>query len=245
MKKILCLLLILVSIRGIGYAQNAGQPVFSTDQSQFIAQVEDMFKLLKRDDTKQLTDEFASAFNKIPADAQQQFITLCSEMKQHHLTTYPYFFNLLQAAIEGQQNQTASSQIGVWIQATLNVFDNQKSGTNKDFTNFIEFSHILFSKNALYSNEAKTWRTTSTGYTIKYDKEPIVIINNTDLVASTNGDSMFIHQTGGVYYPLEYTWSGTKGKVDWARAGLDADFAYCTFEKYTIQCQHYVLQTVI
>jgi hypothetical protein len=237
MKKILCLFLILVPICRIGYAQNAGQPMFSTDPSQFISQVEDMFKLLKRDDTKQLTDEFASAFSKFPGDAQQQFISLCSEMKQRHLATYPYFFNLFQAAIEGENNPTANSQIAVWVQSVQNVFDNQKSGTNKDFTNFIEFSHTLFSKNALYSNAAKTWRTTATDYTLKYDKEPMVIVNNTDLVASTNGDSLFIHQTGGVYYPLEYTWAGTKGRVDWTRAGLDAGFAYCTFGKYSIQCQ--------
>lgn len=246
MKKILWLLMVVVLMGGKVYAQSASQQQFSTDPTQFLAQVQDMFKLLKTDATKDVTDDFPATFNKIPADAQQQIITICNEMKQRHMVPYPYFFNFFQAVNVAEKSPTAGSQISVWVQCVQNVFENQKSGTNKDLTNFIEFSNTLFSKNALYSSAAKTWLLTSNDYTLKYDKEPVLIVNSTDLIASTTGDSLIIHQTGGIYYPLEFNWAGTKGKVDWTRAGLDAGFAYCTFGKYSIECQQseYSVDTV-
>jgi len=236
MKKIIGLLLSVVLIYGNGVAQKTSQPAFSTEPAQFLSQIKEMFNLLQRDDTKELIDNVAVAFNKLPGDAQQQLITLCSTMKQRHMNAYPYFFNLFKATIAAQQNQTANAQITVWLTTVQSVLDNQKA-TTKDFTVFIDFSINLFSKNALYSSAAKTWRLTSTDYTIKYDKEPILTINSTDLIATTNGDSITIHGTGGVYYPLEFNWIGTKGKVDWTRAGLDANFANCTFGKYVVECQ--------
>jgi len=68
---------------------------------------------------------------------------------------------------------------------------------------------------------------------------PYVSFPTTTILGCVKGDTLSIKQTAGDYYPLETKWEGKSGRVDWGRAGLDANKVFCTFKNYTINTSNF------
>jgi len=93
----------------------------------------------------------------------------------------------------------------------------------------------LIKNNALYSSEFKTWYFDSPNYTFSYENNDVVVkVPNTNIIGYVVGDSAFIYNTSGTYTLSNTSWNGIGGKVNWARAGMDANNIYATFNKYFI-----------
>ena len=67
---------------------------------------------------------------------------------------------------------------------------------------------------------------------------PVIRFTDTDLVYRANNDSSRIKSTSGDFNPLSYTFTGTKGRVDWSKMGLDPEDVYCDFRDYKLNLNY-------
>ena len=65
------------------------------------------------------------------------------------------------------------------------------------------------------------WYTTNLNYQFSIqDSIPIIKFDKpTDLICVARNDTMMITNTTGIFYPLEGSWRGENGFVDWRKAG--------------------------
>ncbi|MCB0843380.1 MAG: hypothetical protein KDE26_09020, partial [Bacteroidetes bacterium] len=67
---------------------------------------------------------------------------------------------------------------------------------------------------------------------------PVVRFTDTDLVYECNNDSTIIRRTTGDFNPLSLTFTGTKGRVNWAKMGLDPEDVFCDFRDYKLNLNY-------
>ena len=59
-------------------------------------------------------------------------------------------------------------------------------------------------------------------YTVEYkDDKPVFMFPSTDLIGTSNVDTITIKNESGKYYPMENLWIGTKGNITMQRTGFD------------------------
>ncbi|MBI3235577.1 MAG: hypothetical protein HYZ42_16315, partial [Bacteroidetes bacterium] len=113
-------------------------------------------------------------------------------------------------------------------------FDKMMAGDYVNFQKFMTFSQDFFIDLCLTQTEVRRWKHNSIEYEFIYDKFPIIKFKSTDIGCYTEGDTMFIQGTSGVYLPYTKQWTGVNGKVNWARCGYDPDQIYAKFKYYSI-----------
>jgi hypothetical protein len=168
-------------------------------------------------------------------------------MLERKMRSNPYFQAYLESLNAMENKGLIGKQFDGWIAVNKNMLTELKSSKNKDYGSFLDFCTNLFENSALrYSEAGLTWMVTTSEYQFSYKGEvPFVIIDNHDLIGVRKVDSILVKNTSGVYYPLINTWKGSKGSVDWARAGF-SDKVFCTFNNYEIDTKtnNYKVDTV-
>ena len=113
--------------------------------------------------------------------------------------------------------------------------ENSKKGDTKTSLDFMEFAIPLFRENALFYSAAKVWSVQDGNIKLSYKEDgPVVIVDQGTIKGKTSGDSLMVFNTSGSYDYFKTTWNGTKGKVNWERAGFPANEVYATFGPYQI-----------
>ena len=145
-----------------------------------------------------------ASFNKLPADAQQKFIALCNDMKQRHLVTYPYFFNLFQATVAAREKPNCQRPNECLAFNALKAFLKIRNRVLiKILPLFIEFSNYTFFKKCfVFQCRQKLAYILNWIIPLNTTKNLLLLLIIPTLSHLPHGDSMTIHQTGGVYYPL-------------------------------------------
>ena len=169
-------------------------------------------------------------------------------MVERKMRSNPYFLAYLECLNVMENKGLIGMQFDDWTAVNKNMLLELKTSKNKDYGSFLEFCVNLFENSALrYSEAGLTWMVTTSEYQFRYKEEtPFVVMDNHDLIGVRKVDSIVIKNTGGIYYPLINTWKGTKGSVDWARAGF-SDKVFCIFNNYEVDTKtnNYKVDTVI
>ena len=191
----------------------------------------------KREDCAQAAKDFAVAWTVFSSDQKQLIITMANMMKERRMLTEPYFINFFQALNGFTKSKQQSGTFDEWSDVLKQVINGLTKGNNKPYELFIEFSNALFSKNALYISASKTWQSTSNDYNLGYKNGiPYITFSDLSLMAYTDGDTIYIHETAGTFFPFETKWVGKKGVVSWSRAGLDSNNVTTRFNRYEVDC---------
>lgn len=212
------------------------QPGFSTEPAEFIEELEKTMKETKRDDCKETADAFTKAWSggQFGVDEQQNIIQVFNTMLGRKMTPHPYYLIFLQSVLSFPQSGLPDTYFDTWMNIIVKILETSKKGNNKTFQTFVEFSKPFFLNNYLYDSKAKSWGSSSRNFTFQYDSIPKLIFPALDLFAITKGDTIFINETKGVYYPLTDIWMGEGGKVDWIRAGLSPLEVYAQIRSYKL-----------
>ncbi|MBA3647515.1 MAG: hypothetical protein H0W62_03025 [Chitinophagales bacterium] len=227
----------IVAVSTFLYSFSIAQPAttYSGDPSAFQKEINDLLNQTKRDDAKQTSNDFAAVWSSFPQDKQSDIMAIASAMQSSRMAGYPYFVKYINTIATIEKNSVSDQLWQQWKTVLLFLITRQKSGSNKSYETFLDFSLNLFSQNILYAKQERFWKISSKDYSLQIrDDTPVLTISNINLSALSAGDSIRIMQTNGTYYPLDNKWIGENGRVDWTRAGLPAEEVYVNFTNYQI-----------
>ncbi len=221
---------------------NAQIMSFSIEHDKFMKELEQHMTAGKMEANVKTMEQFAKMVKdgKINSAWLDKIVPTSNLMIAKSMSPYPYFNHYLTSIMNAANSGKSDAQFVEWSGIIDNIIPDEKKGDNSNFSKFIEFSKDFFLEKALSSTAAKTWKVETDAYSFGYeDNKPVLTIPTTTLLGCIKGDTLSIKQTAGKYYPLETKWLGKSGRVDWSRAGFDANKVFCIFKDYTINTSNF------
>jgi len=210
---------------------------FSDKPDEYFSQLDEYMNRTKRKDCAQAYKNFEKLTDDlIISEAQlQAIINTGNKMLYRRMVAYPYFVNYFNTLSEIITSDSSKFTFDEWNKLVDTILVTTRKSKHIKFNAFLDFTNALNNKNAIYASRARIWKANANNLNIVFDNDKLKIdLDNVNLTAITNGDTLTIYDTKGIIYPLEGIWQGEKGKVTWERAGLGPNDAYCTFGKYDV-----------
>ena len=205
------------------------------EASNFQKELMNLLNNTKQPDCEAASKSFENSWLKLNGSQQNSMIEIANLMRTRKMLVLPYFRDFVVAVNAYAGGKISSNTFDEWSSTLKQLISNLPKGNNKAFQEYIDFSKSIFTENALNIAPGRTWKITATEFTLDYiDNVPVAIISSTDLLGITNGDTLIIHNTSGKFFPIDKMWLGTKGMVDWSRAGLDATQVHARFDGFKI-----------
>jgi hypothetical protein len=233
MKKIIfiCLNIFLLNI-GI-FAQTIKE--FPDDDEGFIKTYSALLKTCNREDCKALTLWFDQSFKTSKANAYLPIIkTLSKTMLLKKATAYPVFYNFTTMLKTIDSAKINSNNIETNLKALQILLEQCNPGNIKNFTAYNEYLIDLFSYNSIYYSKSKKWKTNTEFNTQIENNVPVFLFQNSDIIGTTENDTLLIKNATGKYFPITSIWYGNKGKTNFNRVGFDANNNFVEFNEHEI-----------
>ncbi len=208
----------------------------SSARLEFIEDLTNHFNYYKKKEGKKfIEDEFALAYTEesFNVSMHKSVVKISNLLLKNKVKVAPDFENWLKNLMAYSKSEKSEAYFNSWITFIEKLQDSKKT---KKFTGeFMSISLSLFEENAFYNTPAIKWKTSSTKYFFEFDSIPSLIIPDGNLICFSRKDSSVILNTSGVYDFMKEQFYGDKGKVTWARAGLDPEKTYCEFGQYEVR----------
>lgn len=207
---------------------------FSFDHTEFYKELSTFLKANNNEAGQIAWDAFAVQLNKgnISAEQTDKLIDLCNTMLEKKMRPSPAFSELLNAVTSFLLSGQTYDQYDNWMKASTEVI---KTGTTSQFVNFMKFSGPFYKERALYYSPSKVWRHDVYEFQMKVESgRPEIYFPALNIIGQTSGDKSFIYNTSGYYYPLDNTFVGQGGRVNWMKAQLDSNNVYGDLGAYSI-----------
>lgn len=205
---------------------------FTTDPQKF---VEEMQKFLEETDKKEagkIMDEFIPLWTGGKFSPQQQdgIYKTSNAMLRKRMKAFPDFKNYILALTSFAKSTQSQSSFTSW-QSGLEKLLLMPS---RFFANYMITCNNLFRDNSLYQSPSTNWHSDNSSYSFEFDSLPKIVFPALNLVCSSKGDSSIIFETKGFLYPTQQKFYGQGGKVNWVRAGWDANVIHANLDTYVI-----------
>lgn len=188
-----------------------------------------------RDDCKKVAELFPKAIT--TGKAATYFLKIkgiTQSMLLKKAPAYPAFMSLASMLLTLDETKANPNSIDKNFDILQALIDRAKSGNIKEFTGYLDYLTNLYSKNSLYYTNTNTWQTTG-DYTVEFkDDKPLFSFASTDLIGTSNADTLVIKNEKGVFYPLENVWIGKNGTISMQRSGFDPANNYVNFGNHQI-----------
>jgi hypothetical protein len=206
---------------------------FSPDTGIFIKELGQFMKEGQNtEQSEKAYKSFLAEWNRpvLTESERRAIIRICNKMLIEHMRANSEFILLLKALTAFSAGNRDEILFANWQKITEKTLTDNK----RAFKEFIEFSGNLFEDNTIYKTPQRTWKCTSSDYTLGFDIEPFITFKQTDLTSNANGNTSTIYNTMGVYYPSSKVWRGKGGKVTWERVHIDQSKAWADISTYAI-----------
>ncbi len=131
----------------------------------------------------------------------------------------------------------AANNFALWIDY-YNFLLNTQGVTTSQIKRFTNHIYFFVRDKYLINNKSSIWKYKKGTYRFVYDKSTHIFtvqVQNTTLEAySTDGDTLRIYNTSGIYNPVKSAWKGEKGYADWSYFNYDASKIKANLSKYHI-----------
>ncbi len=210
---------------------------FNADPKIFLKEVEGYMTAGRNENCKKAVTTFRELYEggKISPEQFGYIHGVCDKMIGRKMMATPYFLDYF-TAVNALVNDSlaAAKHFPAWSGVTASILDGLRGGRFNDYSNFLQFSIDLFTEKALYyTPNGPIWKCTSPDFVIGYDTGQVSLtFPMTDVYGVRKTDTIYLRNTSGVYYPLQWRWEGQEALVDWDRTGLKG--VRCTFPRYTI-----------
>lgn len=155
-------------------------------------------------------------------------------MLKKRFKPFPYFVSYINSVINFIHSGQSAENFDNWDKCLQKILNGK---TTRGVSDFLDMSENMFANNTFYKSPTYIYKTQQNNYKFEYDSIPKVTFNDFTLVGSNpRGDSMYIENTKGTFYPTSGRFVGKGGKVEWIRAGLGED-VYADIKRYTIDCK--------
>lgn len=210
---------------------------FPSETEEFIKTLDKFMKSNKRESSKLAGQQFADYIStgKINAGLLPAIVDQMNLMESRNQKAFPDFEEYIAVIIAYSDKPITNTFFSDWSTALKSITEKQRSGQHTDFRKFVEFSKGLFTERAIYKSNSKTWVVNSEDFTFKFE-DGVVSMNYppSTLIGYTNGDSIVVKSTTGLFYPMEDRWIGNGGAVNWAKADLDTTIVFGKLRKYRL-----------
>lgn len=226
------LLLIILLLAALCPVSGQGIKNFSSDPVAFIREMKDFLVETDKKQGEKLMEDFLPLWNggKFSPEQQQSIYKTSNAMLRKRMKAFPDFRNYLVTLISFANSKQPVSGFTAW-QASL---DQLLLMPSKNFAAYIITCNNLFRDNTIYESASTNWHSNNDNYTFEFDSLPRIVFPSLNLICSAKGDSSVIFNTKGVLYPTRQIFTGTGGKVNWARAGWDPGVVHADLNHYTI-----------
>ena len=232
MKKILFLSIpFLLLITNQLHAQQIRE--FTHDNEKYIEELQEFFAMGDKKYAKELIEETflpvwnSGHYNSTQKERIYKMSDLMLEKRKKAVDFENYLYTLMSFATSMKSNNDFEA-FHDGMDQTINKL------SRKQFTEYLEVCRGLFSDYILFESRAVKWVARYDPYKIEFDSLPKIVFGKLDLKSFSKRDSSVIYGTEGVYYPTLTKWVGKGGKLDWSRAGFDANKTYAEIGNYEI-----------
>ncbi|MFN4930937.1 MAG: hypothetical protein ACK5HE_05960 [Bacteroidota bacterium] len=209
--------------------------VFSNDDLVILEELLQLLETWDKKEARDFMDKFSDVWsNKVSLDQKQFIRSTCNMMLTKRSKPYPDFTNFLGSVMNFENGNQPRESYFAWQKGVEKLL---RAKTMTGFYSYCAMSEGLFKNRAFFKSTTTEWRASSNDYKFEFDSVPRVVFPKTDISCYAKGDSATIMKTSGVYYPIQQLWVGSKGRVDWRRAGIDENLCYADLNNYKISCK--------
>lgn len=230
--KIIALLIVfLLSSKQMIYAQGVLSLSSNLDNTEAeIKQIYENVNSNQKEEAGKILGMFPDFWQQMSDDEQISFIEVANIMFKHQLKPIPHLSNFIytyQLFVESNQSAKSSQN---FVKSMKYIASNNLN----QFNNLMKTYQNILKDNLLNTFTGVNWRAREVElFYFSFDSLPKVVFPKLELVAENGKDSLVIKNTSGYFMPTNMTFVGTKGLVDWSKAGL-GEKVYATFEDYSI-----------
>ena len=240
LKNLRIFFLVFFASAAINHASAQKLAKFSGDSTKFITELNTLFSNLNDADGKQvktLIQDFMQKWSSEQYDPSKKQIIYahCNQMLKKQMHPFPDFYKYISAINIFVNSHQPDASFYTWSVILKDLVSHKNL---HDYMAFLDATANLFSDNSIYKSASTNWRMSNQGFIFVRDSIPTIEVGATDLICYANNDSLTIYSTKGRYYPISGQWTGSGGKVDWRRAGLDPVDVYGELKDYMIQLKY-------
>lgn len=212
---------------------------FVENPETFVEQLNERFKNTSdKKAAKEFIEEFAlfwSDTTMLSPEEQMTILKTCNIQAVKRARPYPDYHTYLSTIMIFKKNGHDQQSYTNWHLAVNDLFKDRKFQL-RHFNNLLRLSQEFVLNNTVFETPSVKWKSNNKTLRYTYENEKLSIkISESDLICLAKADSIIIHNTSGVVYPLEEIWYGEKGNINWERAGFHRDSVYANFGNYKIQ----------
>ena len=233
---------LIISIASLLLAVNfsfANRPdKFSESRQKFLEEMETFLLVNKQKDTEKLFKTFKTAVtsNHFTDEEFDWIVRTSNSMLDQKLSAKPYFTNYLKGTLSVKKLYKGNEQFVSWHQVLKDVIGDIKNRKFKKIKAFLAFSHVFFTEKALrFSKSGTSWYADGDEFLIRFaDQSPQILFKKTNIKAIRKEATINITETSGTFFPIENTFIGKGGKVEWGERHPDSKDVYCMLGNYTL-----------
>ena len=213
----------------MGYAQ--GFKEFTPDKKQYVDELMSLFELTGREEEWNfLKENFVPKWGEMSETEEKYVYEISNLLLKKQYKANPHFYHFL-GSISYFKNGKGGGNYDKWRTLIKTLAEGKSKPT---FEKYLESVFLLLKDQTLYQSNTITWSVSSPDFTLVNDSVPAIRFGTLTLTGKTKGDFCNLYETSGLYVPVSATWYGTKGKLTWERAKLDAARNYAVFENFKI-----------
>lgn len=237
MLRILLIILFSAVINASGiYAQK--KTYFSSNPDYYLEEMDKYFSSHSSNykKGKELLELFEEiwANGKISTYRKKKIIEVSNQLIIKKARNFPHFYDYLQTILAFTNHNIDSIKYTEWEKGLMHIATSKKSKI-KHLSNYIKNTQNLIVRNALYYSPSVKWFADTDNYEIVFENDTLkIIFDKLTLTSKLRRDSIQIHNTSGIYYPITNIWRGDSATVFWERSELPTNMVYAKFGKYQI-----------
>lgn len=240
--------IILISILAISNYSYSQKVTLLTDTT-FVKELKKVYNRPNKKTQDSTVNVFINKWNagEYTEENKKKIIKFCnymnSKMFKKNIGFYSFFKTI------NEFDKTSKSNLNTWLKKIESIPGDSKITSNiaKFFNSQI---YSLLSESAISVTGVNKWKISNRSFKFNFDektKKFNVKVQNTTLTGySGTFDSIYIHNTTGVYNPISRKWKGKGGTVNWLRYGYPSSKLFVTLKDYEIDLRliHYKVKKV-
>ena len=234
LKNLVLLLLAFSPVLSLNVSAQTMPKSFTEDNVKFMEEMRDFFESNDQKKGKEYIDAFNEQYwitGKISSEMKTAIYKNTNAMAKKKFKPSPEYyayFNTIKSIVD---KNLPMSTFNEWQVCFISSSENRNQ---KPFSDFIMMSEGLFRDNTFYDEPSGSWQAVGGTWKFLCDTAPKIQFTNITLKGKGKNDSTIIYNTSGVFNVSKQTWTGTGGKVDWVRAGLNKSDVYAELKAYNI-----------
>lgn len=206
--------------------------VFSEDPTAFITELSVFFQSARDRESAGALQTFTENWNtgRYSLPVQKEIVAGCNLMLSQHMRPTPAFRDYL-LSLNSFPLSTENKSLLAWHKGLTPFLDGKRL---RQLGAFLENTVLLNEKHILFKSNANSWQFRKGTFGYDFDSTLIVRFKNIDILCISGKDSIRIHETSGVGFPLSDRFEGQSGKVYWEAFGFDPKKVYAQLGNYQL-----------